>query len=548
MKNIQEFQKLCQDGVINTNGSVQFESAHNYIRSMDGAILYSDKLLYLETLKRTQENNVLEALINNGLLNIFSQWLNCAINPLMHQCATIIMKILTMVPVNVNSQGLNEVVKSLKRYRNIESTSNCPEKECEEVKKYANHTVKVLKNNCDSKDIRRKENKAAKKLLKPNNGLSTKEPVSENIKKVNAAPKRCLIETPANSESKKASNSKPPPPKKNKKSALSDSSFLDDIIRGQKAAMPKQKRPAKKPVSVKQPSSKPDKQKITATSTDENLDDAVSANDETEKEKVKMPTYGKNGKLKKVLRWADNSGIDLEEIRYFEVMPGERVNVNNENFKEALEKERQRERLRQGDVDGNVWVRPGRIIVNDEFGKAMENWGQLSVEKDTQIRRESSTLMAIYLTPQMIPDSPAEPEPEKIDFVEPKVIPYLNKDSNVSSNINNTPPENRNIETSNKAPLLEPTNGNIPVVADNMPPRHQQLPRPNTMRGPHIPHRQYQQQRYMLRPHFMPNRHPGMNGPPLAPPHMHGMMRHRHMRPRQMFRPHGQQRPLRRSR
>lgn len=37
-----------------------------------------------------------------------------------------------------------------------------------------------------------------------------------------------------------------------------------------------------------------------------------------------MPTYGKNGKLKKVLRWADNSGIDLEEIRYFEVMPGER--------------------------------------------------------------------------------------------------------------------------------------------------------------------------------------------------------------------------------
>ena len=64
---------------------------------MDGAILYSDKLLYLETLKRTQENNVLEALINNGLLNIFSQWLNCAINPLMHQCATIIMKVIVSV-------------------------------------------------------------------------------------------------------------------------------------------------------------------------------------------------------------------------------------------------------------------------------------------------------------------------------------------------------------------------------------------------------------------------------------------------------------------
>ena len=46
-----------------------------------------------------------------------------------------------------------------------------------------------------------------------------------------------------------------------------------------------------------------------------------------------------------------------------------------------MEKERQRERLRQGDVDGNVWVRPRRIIVNDEFGKAMENWGHLRLSK-----------------------------------------------------------------------------------------------------------------------------------------------------------------------
>ena len=58
-----------------------------------------------------------------------------------------------------------------------------------------------------------------------------------------------------------------------------------------------------------------------------------------------------------------------------------------------------------------------------------------SVEKETQRHRESMTLMAIYLTPQMIPDSPAEPEPENTDFVEPKVIPYLNKDSNVTKRI-----------------------------------------------------------------------------------------------------------------
>lgn len=68
---------------------------------MDGAISYSDKLLYLETLKRTQANNVLEDLINKGLLTIFSKWLDCAINPLMHQCATIIMKVIILILVIV---------------------------------------------------------------------------------------------------------------------------------------------------------------------------------------------------------------------------------------------------------------------------------------------------------------------------------------------------------------------------------------------------------------------------------------------------------------
>ena len=72
------------------------------IRSMEKAILYCDKLLYLETLKRTEENNVLENLICEGLLGIFSRWLDCAINPLMHQCATIIMKVIVIISFLVN--------------------------------------------------------------------------------------------------------------------------------------------------------------------------------------------------------------------------------------------------------------------------------------------------------------------------------------------------------------------------------------------------------------------------------------------------------------
>jgi len=230
-------------------------------------------------------------------------------------------------------------------------------------------------------------------------------------------------------------------------------------------------------------------------------------------------------------------------------MPGERVNVNNENFKEALEKERQRERLRQGDVDGNVWVKPKRIILDKDFSKAMENWGQCSEEKETQAHRESLTLMAIYLTPQMIPDSPAEPDPEDVDFEEPMVIPF-NQDNSVSSNMNSSPSENPKKEITNRVPLLDPSNGNLPVVPDNMQSRHQQLPHPNNnIRNPHHPPPQFP--RYMP-PQYRMNMHPGMNRPPhginrLA---MNGPIRHRNIRPnlRHMFHPQSQRHPLRRSR
>jgi len=545
MKNIQEFQKLCQDGVINANGSVQLDSAQKYIRSMEKAILYCDKLLYLETLKRTEENNVLENLICEGLLGIFSRWLDCAINPLMHQCATIIMKMLSQVPVKMNSLGLDKVVTAVKKYKTIKSTSNCPEKECIEVRNYASQTIKILRNKCKSKEVKKKENKVVKKLPQPNNGFTMKKSAIENTTKLNFATKRCLVETPDNNGSNKASNSKPPPPKI-KKAGLSN--FLDDIMKEQLAALPKKKRPAKKPISAKQPTPKPAENKVVATSIDENFnDDVLPTNDEINTDSVRIPTYGKNGKPKKVLSWADSSGIDLEEIRYFEVMPGERVNVNNENFKEALEKERQRERLRQGDVDGNVWVKPKKIILDKDFSKAMENWGQFSEEKDTQAHRESLTLMAIYLTPQMIPDSPAEPDPEDVELEEPMVIPFLNQDNSVSSNINSSPSENTKKEITNLVPLLNPSNGNLPVVPDNMQSRHQPQPHPNnSMINSHIPPHQFPP--YMQPQYMQMNRHPAMNRPRQHHPMNIRHQSMRHIGPRHMFHPQSQRHPLRRPR
>ena len=37
--------------------------------------------------------------------------------------------------------------------------------------------------------------------------------------------------------------------------------------------------------------------------------------------------------------------------------------------------------------------------------------------------------MTIYFSKQMIPDSPAEPDPENVPFEEPKVIPWESPDN-----------------------------------------------------------------------------------------------------------------------
>ena len=46
-----------------------------------------------------------------------------------------------------------------------------------------------------------------------------------------------------------------------------------------------------------------------------------------------------------------------------------------------------------------------------------------SHEKGIQHEREKSVLFSIYPSPEFIPDSPAEPDPEPYDLIPPKIIP-----------------------------------------------------------------------------------------------------------------------------
>ena len=47
----------------------------------------------------------------------------------------------------------------------------------------------------------------------------------------------------------------------------------------------------------------------------------------------------------------------------------------------------------------------------------------LSVEKHIQLEREKSVLQEIFLSIDMVPDYPAEPDPEPYELIPPKIIP-----------------------------------------------------------------------------------------------------------------------------
>ncbi|EDW45455.1 serine/threonine-protein phosphatase 1 regulatory subunit 10 [Drosophila sechellia] len=117
---------------------------------------------------------------------------------------------------------------------------------------------------------------------------------------------------------------------------------------------------------------------------------------------------------KKKLTW--QSEDKLTQVRYFEVDRSERVNVMKQTFLEMKNMERFSERdaltiARRGFDDTMEPQMEWRPLLEVDNVPDHPN-GNLSKQRQVQMDREATTLRALYFSPDMIPDSPAEAELE----------------------------------------------------------------------------------------------------------------------------------------
>lgn len=151
----------------------------------------------------------------------------------------------------------------------------------------------------------------------------------------------------------------------------------------------------------------------------------VEMDDAPEEPKKPGPGCGPNGPPgvlmlhrrkgpKKKLTWQPED--KLTQIRYFEVDRSERVNVTKQSFLEMKNMERYNERdalniSRRGFDDNMEPQMEWRPLIEVANVPDHPN-GSASKQRVVQAEREATTLRALYFSPDMIPDSPAEAELE----------------------------------------------------------------------------------------------------------------------------------------
>lgn len=151
----------------------------------------------------------------------------------------------------------------------------------------------------------------------------------------------------------------------------------------------------------------------------------VEMDDAPEEPKKPGPGCGPNGPPgvlmlhrrkgpKKKLTWQPED--KLTQIRYFEVDRSERVNVTKQSFLEMKNMERYSERdalniSRRGFDDNMEPQMEWRPLIEVANVPDHPN-GSASKQRVVQAEREATTLRALYFSPDMIPDSPAEAELE----------------------------------------------------------------------------------------------------------------------------------------
>lgn len=128
---------------------------------------------------------------------------------------------------------------------------------------------------------------------------------------------------------------------------------------------------------------------------------------------------------KKKLQWRAEE--ELVDIQYFELDETERVNVTK-TFTDMKQMERVNEReafqlARKLPNEDTMEERTSWMILIPVDDVAPINFGKNSREKDVQYARERTVAPAMYYHRMMIPESPAEPDPELYSVSDPTIIP-----------------------------------------------------------------------------------------------------------------------------
>lgn len=184
--------------------------------------------------------------------------------------------------------------------------------------------------------------------------------------------------------------------------------------------------------------------------------------------------HGKRSGPKKSIKWKPDD--NLVEVQYFELDETERVNVTK-NFMDMAKMEMTSERealqmsrkLQNEDLmdTQTVWRKP----IEMDLPPPMAVPGCQSLEKDIQFAREKVILQALYFNKRMMPDSPAEPDPENHQMIDPILIPLEDPINNQEQDLRNVPwPEPKG------SPPPEPQPINIPPLFQNPPTQFPNFP------------------------------------------------------------------------
>lgn len=197
------------------------------------------------------------------------------------------------------------------------------------------------------------------------------------------------------------------------KDAKSDSSFFS--APKPKPKLPSFKKapapvPVKKEENVAQPSSVDPFQDILKTMKARRESPAVSTPPPTVNTPPQTNSLSKNGKKKKSVTWAPDT--QLESVRLIERAVYDDDPLEGTHTGHSL---RDLDRGEGAALHAQIfeetvdWLEPSLIDRPADIENTVPMRGERSQEKATQEQREQTALSAVYMTPQMIPDSPAEP-------------------------------------------------------------------------------------------------------------------------------------------